>query len=344
MRKNTLSRRAVLAAGLLIGGVMACGQASANDKTFVIGVAMPFQTNSWQKGFFASAKYAAEQLNASGKKVELKIVDAGGDAQTQIQQINNLTLQGVDFIIIEPLSDTALNGAVDNAVAAGIPVLATGTGGITNPKAIELQNDFKTLGDKYVKLITDRVGTKGTAIMIRGLAGNAAEQTIQDSYTRALAKYPDIKVVSTVYGDWNQSVAQQHVTTILPTLPPKVDIIFSQGEAAFGAAQAFLAAGREVPMQVYGFSGTDVNLLIKLNEKSGYDSVAMNTDPGVGGMAVNVAVAKLSGEPVPMTMEAPVPVLSVAQLKADHGNLADSDILWLKYSYDWTLKNIIGKK
>jgi len=340
MTMNTIGRRSILAGGLLLLAALTGAPAQAEEK-FTIGVAMPFQGNSWQKGFLAAAQWAAAELSAKGKKVELTVVDAAGDPQTQIQQINNMTLQGVDFIILEPLSDTALNGAIDNAVGAGIPVLTTALGSVTNPKAIDLQFDYNELGQKYVEYIAQRTGGKGNAINIRGLAGNAAEQAIQDAYVKALKKYPDIKIVSEVYGDWNQSVAQQRVAAILPTLP-KVDIIFSQGVAAFGAAQAFIADGRDVPLQVYGFDGTDVNLLLDLNAKSQYDSVAINVDPGIGSLAVNVAYAKLAGVNVPMKMVAPIPTISLEELKTKYKGMADSDIVWVKYAYDWTLKNVVG--
>jgi ribose transport system substrate-binding protein len=337
-----VGRKIVLATCLLLGAALSGGYVQAKDQ-IKIGVAMPFQGNSWQKGFLAAAQWAAAELSKDGKTVQLIVVDAAGDAQTQVQQLNNMTLQGVDFIILEPLSDTALNGAIDNAVSAGIPVLTTALGSVTNTKAIDLQFDYNELGEKYVSYIAERTGGKGNALNIRGLAGNAAEQAIQDAYVKALAKYPDIKIVSEVYGDWNQSVAQQRVSAILPTLP-KVDIIFSQGVAAFGTAQAFLADGRDVPLQVYGFDGTDVNLLLGLNEKSGYESVAINVDPGIGSLAVNVAFAKLNGVDVPMKMTAPIPTIKLDELKTKYKGMADSDIVWVKYAYDWSLTNVIGAK
>jgi ribose transport system substrate-binding protein len=345
MIQDNTKRRITMAGSLLLGVVTAVALTEpvmAKDK-ITIGVAMPFQGNGWQKGFLAAAQWAAGELNAKGKDVELTVVDAAGDAQTQIQQINNLTLQGVDFIILEPLSDTALNGAIDNAVNAGIPVLTTALGSVTNPKAIDLQFDYEELGEKYVSYIAGRTGGKGNAINIRGLAGNAAEQAIQDAYVKALAKYPDIKIVAEVYGDWNQSVAQQRVSAILPTLPD-VNVIFSQGVAAFGAAQAFLSAGRDVPLQIYGFDGVDANLLLELNAKSGYQSVAINTDPGIGSVAVNVAVAKLSGVDVPMKMISPIPTITLEDFKTTYKDMADSDIAWVKYEYDWTLANVVHAK
>lgn len=176
-----------------------------------------------------------------------------------------------------------------------------------------------------------------------GLAGNQAEQAIQDALQAALAEYPDIKIVSEVYGDWNHSVAQQKIAGLLPTLP-QIDIVFSQRVAAFGAAQAFMAAGKDVPLQVYGFDGMDLKMLMDLNAKSGYESVAINTDPGAGGAAVNVALAKLAGVEVPMKMIAPIPQIPLDQIKADYATVADGDTIWVKYDYDYTLANIIGAK
>ena len=341
MHTKGMNRRAVLASGAMLLTLSATGKAFAKNVT--IGMAMPFRGNGWQDGFLAAAERARDELEAKGNAVKLLVVDAAGDPQTQIQQINNMILQGVDFIILEPLSNTALNGAIDNAINGGIPVLVTALGSVTNPRAIDLQQDYGELGRVYIESLARISGGKGKALNIRGLAGNSAEQAIQDAYKKALAKYPRIEIVAEVYGDWNQSVSQQRVAAILPTLPD-VDMIISQGVAAFGAAQAFQAAGRQVPYQVYGFDGLDVNLLLQLNARSGYRSVAINSDPGVGGLAVYVAFAKLTGVNVPMKMLVPVPVIEIEQLKSEHANMADSEVLWVKYNYDWVLSNLIGAK
>ncbi len=344
MASTSISRRSALTGGLGAAGValfspLLSSCAARDPDVLTIGLALPFQGASWQTGFLAAANWAVEQLVRRGRKVALRVSDAAGDAQTQIQQVNNFILQGVNCIILEPLSDTALNAAVDNAALAGIPVVSTALGSITNSKAIDLQFDYDELGRKYVDYIAERTGGRGNALNIRGLAGNAAEQAIQNAYLRALKKYPGIKIVSEVFGDWNQSVAQQRVAAVLPTLP-QIDIIFSQGVAASGAAQAFITAGRDVPLQVWGFDGVDVNLLLALNRQSGYRSVAINVDPGIGGLAVNIAVAKLSGIDVPMKMTAPIPTLTLATLQSQYRTMADSDIVWIKYDYDTTLRDV----
>jgi ribose transport system substrate-binding protein len=341
MRIEKLLRGVIVAASLAVTATTAT-VAQAKDK-YVIALCMPFQTNGWQKGIQASAQWAVDELNNAGHKVELKVVDAAGDTQTQLQQINNLVLEGVDYILLEPLSDTALNSAVDNAVDAGIPVIAMATGRVTTSKAKELQFDFDLMASKYITYLAERLGGKGNALNIRGLAGAESEKAIQAAYERALKKYPNIKIVSEVYGDWNQSTAQQRVAAVLPTLP-RIDMIFSQGNAAFGAAQAFITAGKDVPPQVYGLDGAELNLLRDLNAKNGYVSIATNNDPGIASVAVNVAFAELNGIEAPQEMISPVPEITIEDIKTKYATIADNDIVFGKYSYDWVLENILKAK
>ena len=159
----------------------------------------------------------------------------------------------------------------------------------------------------------------------------------------ALAEYPEIKIVSEASGDWKQSVTQQKIAGVLPTLS-QIDIVFSRGVAAFGAAQVLMVAGKDVPLLVHGFDGMDVKMLMDMNAKSGYESVAINTDPGAAGATVNAALAKLAGVEVPMKMIALIPQIPLDQIKADDTTVADGDTIWVKYDYDYTLKNIIGAK
>jgi ribose transport system substrate-binding protein len=336
-----------LTRGFAIGGALLILATSstlsqAADK-IVIGLSMPFLSNGWQKAFLKSAQGAVSELNSSGKNVELKVVDAGSDLQTQIQQVNNLTIQHVDFLIIQPLSNTGLNGAIDNAMDAGIPVLSTVLGTVTNPRPIDMQFDYAKFASLYVDYLAKRIGGKGNALMIRGFPGAESDNAIMADYTKALVAYPDIKVVSEIYGEWNNSTTQQRISAVIPTLP-KVDVVFDQSTGAYGAAEAFIAAGRDVPHEVFGFDGNDLKLLRELNEKSGYESVAIDNDPGIGSIAINVAVAQASGVKIPQKLVGPTPTITLDEIKTKYANLKESDYLTGQYTYDWTLQHIIGAK
>ena len=105
-----------------------------------------------------------------------------------------------------------------------------------------------------------------------------------------LKKNPDIKVVATVYGQATASVAQSAIANVLPSLP-HVDAVLGQGGSDdVGISQAFTQYGgdyaNKMPI-IEGGGGTDfVKWWAEENKKNGYQTISMNTTPGIGGAAL----------------------------------------------------------
>ena len=72
------------------------------------------------------------------------------------------------------------------------------------------------------------LGGKGNILEIRGVAGSQVDIDISAGINDTLKKYPDMKKVGTVYGNWDGTITQKQVATILPTLP-QVDGVLDQG-------------------------------------------------------------------------------------------------------------------
>jgi ribose transport system substrate-binding protein len=92
---------------------------------------------------------------------------------------------------------------------------------------------------------------KGNLLEIRGLAGVSVDVEIHQGVVDELKKYPGLKIVGSVHGDWTQTVAQKQVAGILPTLP-KIDGVVTQGGGGFGAAQSIKTAGRPTSIIILG--------------------------------------------------------------------------------------------
>ncbi|MGX8014224.1 substrate-binding domain-containing protein (plasmid) [Mesorhizobium sp. ORM8.1] len=317
------------------------GPSFADDaKKVVIGITMPYLVNTWQVAIVKSANWAVDQLNAKGANIELKVVDAGSDPQKQIQQVNNMIVEKVDFLLINSTSDTAINGAIDRALDAGIPTIVFASGPVTDKRPYQLHFDYAEMQKITVDYIAKRINNKGQVLNIRGLAGMGADTALQDDLMAALKAYPDIKIAAEMHGDWNQSTTQSRLTSLLPSLP-KFDAVFTQGEMAYGAAQAFQAAGIDLPLIVMGVSGFDLNLLRKLNKQSGYDTIAITTDAGIGSVAINMAWAMLHGKTPPNKISyGPLIQISAETLNKDFPNIKDNESAYYNFDYDWTLKNI----
>src|SRR5690606_38233251 len=134
-----------------------------------------------------------------------------------------------------------------------------------------------------------------------------------------LEKYPDVNVVATVYGQATASVAQAAITNVLPSLP-HVDAVLAQGGSDdVGIAQAFVQYGREYSddmLIIEGGGGTDfVKWWAEASAENGYQTISMNTPPGIGGAAFWLGLSLLQGAEAPKTMIMPVATVDADNLE-----------------------------
>ena len=161
-----------------------------------------------------------------------------------------------------------------------------------------------------------------------------------------LKKYPDIKVVATVYGQATASVAQSAIANVLPSLP-HVDAVLGQGGSDdVGIAQAFTQYGGDyaghMPI-IEGGGGTDfVKWWADENKKNGYQTISMNTTPGIGGAALWLGVSLLQGAKAPKLMIMPVATVDASNLE-EYAKLPGGQIISPTYSLDWVKQNLLTK-
>ncbi|UUU23732.1 multiple monosaccharide ABC transporter substrate-binding protein [Streptomyces sp. DSM 40750] len=120
------NRRAALA---VIGGAVslaltlsACGgetSESSSSERGTIGIAMPTQAS---ERWLTDGKSVVENLQGKGYKT--KLVYGEDDPDTQVSQIEKLIKQGIDALIIAAIDNKSLNGVLQQAAAADIPVIS----------------------------------------------------------------------------------------------------------------------------------------------------------------------------------------------------------------------------
>ena len=152
--------------------------------------------------------------------------------------------------------------------------------------------------------------------------------------------FPGIKIVGSVYGDWSQSVAQSAVAAILPSLPTVDAVITATGEA-YGAVQAFQAAGRPVPLAIGDGCACFTDwALTQAKTAAGYTTINYSPNPGIGGVAAYVALDILNHVKVPKTMI--MPMLTVPQSQfAQFTSFPSTYQLQNIYSNAWVKQNLL---
>lgn len=331
-----------VAALALAGGLAGPALASA-DKP-VIALSNAYFGNTWRHQMVDAFEAAAKKAKADGTIADYIIVNGDGSVAQQNSQIAELILKGVDAIAVDAASETAVNGVIAKACAAGIKVVSFDSVA-SSPCNYQLNFDFKGYKKEQAEWVFKTLGGKGNIIQVRGVKGSAPDNDMYNSQAEVLKNYPDIKVVATVYGQATASVAQSAIANVLPSLP-HVDAVLGQGGSDdFGIAQAFDQFGgpyKDKPPIIEGGGSTDFVKWWAGKAASGYSTISMNTTPGIGGAAFYLALALVKGAEAPKLMIMPVATITADNLK-DYADLPSGQIVSPTYSAEWVEKNLLKK-
>ena len=169
------------------------------------------------------------------------------------------------------------------------------------------------MGKDEVLYLAEKMPEGGNLLEIRGLAGVFVDDAISSGIHEGVAENPQFKIVGSVHGDWAQDVAQKAVAGVLPSLPEIVAVV-TQGGDGYGAAQAFEAAGRPMPIIIMGNRQDELAWWKEQKDANGYETMSVSIAPGVSTLAFWVAQQILDGKEVPKDLTVPF-------LRIDQDNL-----------------------
>jgi len=339
-----LDRRRLLglAAAMLAGGLSLPAHAAAP----VIALSNAYYGNTWRHQMVEAFGASAAQAKKEGLISNYIILNGDGSVNQQMSQMSDLILKHVSAIVIDAASETALNGIIAKACAAGIKVLAFDSI-VSAPCSYKLNFDFKGYQAAMTQWIVKKIGGKGNVIVVRGVKGSAPDHDMYTAQMGVLKKYPGIKVVATVYGQATGSVAQAAVSNVLPSLP-HVDAVIGQGGGDdYGIAQAFQQYGgayaTKPPVISGGGSANFIHWWAGQAKHNGYQTISMNTTPGIGGAAFWLMLNILKGVKAPNYMVMPVATVKAANLP-QYAAMKPGTIVSPTYTDGWVKAHLLGGK
>ena len=101
-------------------------------KGAVIGFAQVGSESGWRSANTDSIKASAEKYD-----VDLQFTSAEGDQAKQISSIKTFITQGVDLIAFSPVVETGWDAVLQEAKAAGIPVVLTDRSVDSDPEPVQ---------------------------------------------------------------------------------------------------------------------------------------------------------------------------------------------------------------
>lgn len=286
-------------AAVSVTGLAACsgsdssGDASpgAADSEITIGLALANQ----QADFFNQIRDA---VVAAGEEagVEVVVADAGGDADRQVNQIQDFITQDVDAIIYIPAGATAAAVPVRNAKAAGIPVVCVDRTPEGEPGDTFIATDSESSAEVLAEWVVEQTGGEGNLGVIQGQIGTTPEIARDTGFKRGLEGSNIVEVARQASEGWHQDEGFDIATDMLQA-HPEIDIFFGRADAlAMGAAQAARNAGRD-DILIVGFDG-DVAGLEAVRDGVIAATITQQTQ-FMGRLALESAMKIIDGETVP---------------------------------------------
>jgi len=233
-------------AGVAVAALLAGSAASAQD---VIGYITKSATNAgWMMINQGAADAAAEE--------GVNLVSVGpafqGDLSSQLEVFENLVAQGAAAIAVAPVDSAGIAPAVNDAMSAGIPVVAVDTGvagaEVTSFVATDNYAVAKVQGAVAATLVED-----GQPIIY--VTGNQAQSTGQERRNGFVESFsaarPNSEILE-VPTEWNSQEAQEGVEAILNSRQDVAMVANAWDGGTMGAKAA---------LENLGFSAGDVKLV-----------------------------------------------------------------------------------
>jgi rhamnose transport system substrate-binding protein len=181
-----------------------------------------------------------------------KVVVSSGTADTAAAQIPSIqaAIQAkADAIVIAGNDPAALCPSLAQASAAGIKIVSFDSD-VTCPNHLFInQADTETIGRSQVDLLAKEIGSKGE-IAILSAAATATNQNAWIGFMKQqLPKYPDMKLVDTVYGDDDPAKSLTVLQGLL-TAHPKLRGIISPTTVGISTAAQYLQKHPELKGKV----------------------------------------------------------------------------------------------
>lgn len=180
-------------------------------------------------------------------KVELVLLDAQGDAEKQLSDIDDLISMGCDAVILWPVSASAVIPGVQKLHDAGIPIINTNSGidesGQDMLTAFSGPSDYNQ-GYQAGEAMVEGLGGEGKVVELSGLAGYDTSILRSQGFADAI-KGSNIELLESQPADWSTEKAQTLMETYIAKYGDKIDGVYCADDGiAEGAMNALESVGR----------------------------------------------------------------------------------------------------
>lgn len=278
-QKGKKSKNRIIALGLITlfaCTAMGCGTAknaaldvadkSISDDNITVGVIVKTATNAHFHDIAYGACVAAKEL---GIHVKVDNTTSEVDSEGQITLCENMITSGCDAIVVTPNDSDAMASAVEACHDANVPFITADTQ-ITNvwgenkseyiPNFVGAYND--QISYNLACQVFDALNGTGNVVILRGVDATSSSNERTAGFERAIAEYPNIKLIESQSANYSQDEAVGTMADIIQAQSNIDAVLCCNDMMAVGACTALME--NNIPLGPNGgvlVAGIDGNII-----------------------------------------------------------------------------------
>lgn len=268
------------------------GSANQESGEYTIALVPGMMAHTAYQTMHCGALEAAKEL---GVTVDFQGANAWDPAQ-QLPVVQSMLAKSPDALLLVPADSSALRPVVDQYLSADIPVISIDTG-LENTDGLTavIASDNVQGGGAAADALGKAIGGTGTVAVISGVPGATTDIDRVDGFLSVMAeKYPGVTVLEPEYARSVVATAESQMQALMLAHPDLVGVFGVNGNAATGASNAVVNAGKSGKVLVAGYDAEPAT--VEQLRAGNINILVVQDFVMEGRLGVEYAVAALKGE------------------------------------------------
>lgn len=194
--------------------------------------------------------------------VDVTSYDGEFSVEKQLQDLQTISTQKVDFVAVHPSASDALVDGANQIIGQGVPLIDMDTRFVQDLDAFAkfghltfFEPDNVYMGEQIAKKLFDAIGGEGQVIHTQGALAHTGAQGRAQGFHNMLKQYPKIEVVDETPGDWKIDQVASLWQDLLQRFPDVKGGFFHSDDMALAAQSVIEAAGKQDQVKIVGVDG-----------------------------------------------------------------------------------------
>ncbi len=226
------------------GGTSGSIRTDSSQEKMLIGFSQVNHANPWRIAETNNIKEEAQRRGCG-----LILTDAESSSEKQVEDVDYLISQKVDYIVLAPIEFEPLRPAILSAMRAGVPLImidrmADGIPGVEFLTFIG--SDFFEEGVRIAEWLVAKLNGKARIIELRGRAGSSPAIDRALGFRKVVNNYPTMEIIVSRWANFERLEGQKVMEDIILSVGRDFDAVYAHNdEMAIGAIQALKAVGMQ---------------------------------------------------------------------------------------------------